>query len=448
MVGGWVVRKPLQVSDNVAKLLHAGRITYGEALFTQQGQAGTYRPLMWAQLKLAGRLLNGREAEGFVWLLAVQAAAVIVLLAAALGVRDWPGAVAGSIALMVFVGHHAVRGLVLEGYPINHYSLIVLYLITTLWLIRVGPPRLAGVGLPMVAGLAVFTFEGGLAVALIALIAYVARYGNVRRSGALAIGAVLLVYAAAHVHVAGLAPVREMLRPTGLGFQRLEPDALERAFQGHWVPFFAYNVMSALSGVLLSEPRDGVWQLSSAVSSSGGMPGYVVCVLSSVVVSGTIVYAVLTRAVDWRPRADPDSALLWTCAAGIVGTGMLSFAYCKDQIMTPAVALYSVLTYVCVRRLLLIVPVGTLASLVVLTMTLLTGAGLWAFRTAELGCQIRAAAVRDRNDWARASSPGIGADASLADQSMTDRMRRHFVFMQTPQLERMPDTFVCRMPLP
>jgi hypothetical protein len=79
----------------------------------------------------------------------------------------------------------------------------------------------------------------------------------------------------------------------------------------------------------------------------------------------------------------------------------MSYAYTKDEIISPAGAFYAVAVYAAARFVAQHVPrLEPKASRAVVCLVLAVTATLWAFRSAGVHHMIRVQAFKERNDWA------------------------------------------------
>ena len=78
-------------------------------------------------------------------------------------------------------------------------------------------------------------------------------------------------------------------RSSGFGFSVMDPQELDARFGQNPLPFYAYNVLSALSSLLFAEPRAGVWRMTSSVlAGEATLAGFVGVVASA---GGTLLIA-------------------------------------------------------------------------------------------------------------------------------------------------------------
>jgi hypothetical protein len=121
-----LMRIPVQVSDTLVDLIYVQQSPSGWESFMSEVTTSAYlRPLRLAQVKVLFDL-----AHGHYWLVyrgshVLLLAAALFLFVRALDIRTWRDGAAGAFALTVFTGIHTFRGIVREGFPVNHFLVIV-----------------------------------------------------------------------------------------------------------------------------------------------------------------------------------------------------------------------------------------------------------------------------------------------------------------------------------
>jgi hypothetical protein len=193
---------------------------------------------------------------------------------------------------------------------------------------------------------------------------------------------------------------------TGLGFADVSGPQLDEIFgNAPWL-LWIYNVVASVLTVAASEPRAGRFLFVEAILH-GRIPLWMyVHVVTSVVTTGVIVWALATSRISTaRDR--------YIAAAGvtvvILGSG-LGFLYTRDRIALSAGIGYAMLVYVAVAGVLegrrqgrpegrpLPAQPGRVGLAIATTCVAVMAAG-WLIRTGEAYFQLRDAAWENHQEW-------------------------------------------------
>jgi hypothetical protein len=133
-------------------------------------------------------------------------------------------------------------------------------------------------------------------------------------------------------------------------------------------------------------------------------PWLIVNLVSSALATTLVGWYVCVRARALRGDAlDDGDRLVAVALAVLAANALMSFAYTKDVILSPAGVFYAIAVYVSGRALLLR---SARSGRVVVQAAVLTlavvGATAWAIRDAGLHLNLRQWAFRERNEWAHA----------------------------------------------
>ena len=172
-------------------------------------------------------------------------------------------------------------------------------------------------------------------------------------------------------------------------------------FGAHPWRFYAYNVVSSILSVLWSEPRAGVWDLTERlvdrVMISRPM---LVNVVASTLATGMLIRFVWTRRLQWRvgllERAD---RIVLIFAAVLLANGVLSYAYTKDVVMSPAGVFYALAVTVALRELIAEARRAASAT-VMLAMLMAATSAAWAVRAVAVQVAVRQGGMAVREQWA------------------------------------------------
>ena len=402
---------PFQVSDNLGNMLAVREATLAEIINSQIVAVGYLRPMLWVNLKVVFDLAGGHYFAVFRALHAGLVLAALFLFVRLLRVRTPVDLAAAGAAAVVLVGLHTFGGLVLEANPINTFLLIAVCCLAAVNLSTLRPAWWIDVLAALLFAVAAMSVETGLLVWVCFVAAYLAGLRGVSWRGVALVTLLLGVYFYLRFGPLAVGAPGLIERSTGFGFGTLEPDQLISRFGGNPLGFYTYNVVSALIGVLVSEPRSGVWDLTREVVGGGTVPRWMlVHVASSVLTTALVVTFVVRRARRWRRwDLEHEDRLVFVFVAVLGANAVISYPYTKDVVMSPAGVLYPVAVYVAVRGALLSTTrAGWRAALAGM---LLVVSSLWAVRVVDLGHGMRLEAFKNRTDWAY-------VDEWLADQSI------------------------------
>ena len=431
-----VWRVPVQVSDSLAEILDAQRSPSVAASFRGSLEgAGYLRPARIAQIKAVYDLSGDRLRLGYRGFHVALLVMFFWLFARALRVGSATDASAAAFALTVVTGLHTFSSFVREAFPINHFLEIAVIGLVVLNLAQSRGGWWVDVGAALTFALGALTLESGLLIWVVVAAAWASGLRGVSTRGVMVVTVLLAGYVVLRISMLTESVPSLSERSAGFLFARLEPDELQRRFGDAPFVFYAYNVGASLLGVLLSEPRDGVFVTLRSWFEGDVQPRMWIAVISSVLTGALIGWAVWQR---FRRRGPLDTAdrLMIVAAAVIPANAVLAFAYTKDEIMSFAGVFYAFVAYAAGRAA--ITRMGTLrhrgaawaASLVLVAM-----ASCWAIRSVSVHHVMNRQAFRVRNDWVQAprflraekrwpSAPqGVAVVESLRQQAFDAPMR-------------------------
>ena len=434
---------PIQLTDSFGNLLNLQGRTLGQVLYDNVWQAAFLRPLLWGEMKVVYDLANlapvaGAQAPAlhamFRGLHALQVTALIGLFVMLVRPRTARDVACLPLGLAVLVGVHTFAGTVEEAFPINTFLTIVLCCFGAALLALADYRWWHDAAAALLLACAALTVESGLLVWVIIVGAFLLGARGVSKVGvslqvAMLVGYFLLRYGVLHVGAPSLAE-----RSSGFGFGVLETAQLQERFGANPWPFYLYNVASSTLSVLFSEPRAGTWRLTGGLVGGEPEPAMLVNVMSSLLATGLLGWFAWSRRDAWRTGdLTRDDRLLLLFVAVLAANSLISYAYTKDVIMSPAGAFYALAVFVAARHA---ADHFTIRSASVRAATLGAAAVLstgWAVRDVGEHAALRRAAVVVRNEWAYAdewiaeqqidvSSP---AAAALEQQLFDDAVWRH-----------------------
>lgn len=398
-----VLRIPVQTTDSLIPILAAHRApSLVQAVMDNAYSGGYLRPLRIAQIQMLFDASGGRyflAYKGFHVALAIACCGLFTL---ALRPRTRADFVALAVALTVLTGLHTFFMTVAEAYPINHFLEIAVLCLLTLVLAQSAGGWCVDLAAALTFVVAALTLESGLLVWVVAVGARATGMRGISMRGVAAMTVLLAAYLYVRfVYLATGVPAL-IERASGFGTARLEPDALMQRF-GDWpYGFYAYNVASSLLTVLISEPRGGVWEIATDLGAGRMALGSIVNIMSSAVTSVVIGWFVVQRGSDWkRGTFAPPDRIVVVALLLLVANAAVSYAYTKDEIMSPAGVFYALAAFVGMRHALewlgdagrprrVIIAAGCVLVIAV--------AG-WSVRAVGLHYGMHRAAFNVRNEW-------------------------------------------------
>jgi len=341
-------------------------------------------------------LSGGHYYAAFRGFQALQVLVLLLLFARMLRVRSSAALAALPLGIAIVVGIHTFAGAVVEGLPVNHFLTILICCVAAMNIAQAQRTHLTDVAAVAVLVCAMLTIESGLLIWVIFIAAYAVGYRGISRSALIVLTVCVATYFLGRfVLIGGAAPGLNE-RSAGFGFSVLNPDDLVRRFGGNPIPFYAYNVLSAMSCVLFAEPRGGVWMFVRELLRGRPEPWQFVNVLTSVATTVLIARYAAARSANWRARGfdEPDRFVIIFLAV-LPLNALFAGGYEKDVIMSPAGLFYAAAAYFVLRERLSGVKAVSLAPAI----ALLLAVG-WSVRFVGIHDSLRARALSVREEWA------------------------------------------------
>jgi hypothetical protein len=402
-----LMRKPVQVADSLIEILHAQESPSVAATFYTAAQHRPYlRPLRLVQIKAIHDVSGGHYWLAYGAFNALLLTALLLLFVRALDVETWADAAASMVALTVLTGLHTFRGVVREGFPINHFLEIVVLCLVTLNLARSRGGWWVDVAAAVTFVLATLTLESGLLVWVIVVAAWASGMRGISRRGVVALTVLLGSYFAVRFCMAVGTPGLEE-RGSGFLLRMLEPEELRARFGNDPTLSYAYNIVASIASVLFSEPDNGVFEFVRTWRLGEVPPRLHLSIVSSLMATGLIAWTVVARLRGRVPDARrTDNQLLLVAGAVLVANAAISYAYAKHETISVAGAFYALAAFVAVRHALASIqlrPHGRARAVAIAVMVAM--ASLWAFRSAGVHHLLQTQAFKLRNDWVFVPSP-------------------------------------------
>jgi hypothetical protein len=394
-MGAWLLAIPVQLSDSFTEFTAVHGRSLGQVIAAEFYNGTYFRPFRRALIKLVFDASAGHYYLAFRGFQVLQLVVLLLLVARMLRVRSAPGLLSLPLALAVLIGIHTFAGAVREGLPINHFLTILICCAAAVNVAQATRTLTTDVAAIVLLIVAALTIESGLLVWVIFVVCYAVGYRGVSRRALIAATACVGLYFVVRFVVIGGAAPGLNERSAGFGFSVLDPDELVRRFGSNPLPFYAYNVMCAISTVLFAEPRGGVWVFVRELIGGRPEPWQVVNVLTSAATSVLLARFALSRVRDWRSGdiGEADRFLILFLAILPVNA-LFAGGYEKDVIMSPAGLFYAAAAYFVFRELL----AGTQIP-VAPVLVLMVSIG-WSVRFVGIHDSLRARALSVRDEWA------------------------------------------------
>jgi hypothetical protein len=394
---------PVQLSDSFTEFT----AVHGRSLWqvvAAEFYNGTYlRPLRRGLIKIVYELSGGHYYVAFRGFQALQVIVLLLLFVRMLRIRSFAGASAVPLGLAILVGAHTFAGAVLEGMPVNHFLTILVCCAGAANLAQAKPRATVDAAAVALLIVAMLTLESGLLVCAVFVAAYAGGYRGVSRPALLALVACVGVYFIGRFVLLGGAAPGLGERSAGFGFTVLSPDELTLRFGDNPLPFYVYNVVSAISCVLFAEPRGGVWAFVRGLTDGSLEAWQLVNVVTSASTTWLIARHVASRLPQWRRRQFDDAdRFVLIFLVMLPANALFAGGYEKDVIMSPAGLFYAAAAYFVLRQLLSdagTVSLRTAGRTASSAIILLVAIG-WTLRLVGIHDSLRRRALSVRDEWA------------------------------------------------
>ena len=355
--------------------------------------------------------------------------ACFALFGLALNPRARADFIALAVALSILTGLHTFVMTVAEAYPINHFLEMCVLCLLTLVLAQSKGGWWADLGAVLTFIVASLTLESGLLVWVVALAARVLGMRGISTRGLVAMTLLLSAYFYLRFAYLDIGVPSLSERSSGFGTARLDPEELVRRF-GDWpYGFYAYNALSSFLTVLLSEPREGVWEIIADRATGRMAPGSVINVVSSTITLALIVWFAIRRASAWtRGAFAPADRVVIMMFLVLAANAVISYGYTKDEIMSPAGVFYALGAFVALRHAIdwLTETGRNRRAIAIVWCVLLVAAAGWSIRSVGLHYRMHRTALDVRSEWvdvlAWLETQG-DPPRSEAERQIVDRLR-------------------------
>ena len=396
LMAAFLLAIPVQLSDSFTEFISVHGRSLSQVIAAEFYNGTYFRPFRRALIKSVYELSGGHYYAAFRGFQALQVLVLLLLFARMLRVRSSAALAALPLGIAIVVGIHTFAGAVVEGLPVNHFLTILICCVAAMNIAQAQRTHLTDVAAVAVLVCAMLTIESGLLIWVIFIAAYAVGYRGISRSALIVLTVCVATYFLGRfVLIGGAAPGLNE-RSAGFGFSVLNPDDLVRRFGGNPIPFYAYNVLSAMSCVLFAEPRGGVWMFVRELLRGRPEPWQFVNVLTSVATTVLIARYAAARSPNWRARQfDEADRFVIIFLAVLPLNALFAGGYEKDVIMSPAGLFYAAAAYFVLRERLSGVKAVSLAPAI----ALLLAVG-WSVRFVGIHDSLRARALSVREEWA------------------------------------------------
>lgn len=429
-----LLRMPVQVFDALEEMLAAQRSTsLVDAFWSVAYNPAYLRPLRILQIHLIFDAAQGHYWLAFRGAHAATMVIALLLFTRALRVRTAADLCAAAFALTVVTGLHTFRGTVQEAFPINHFLEIAVFALVALNLSQARPRLSVDLAALVTFVVAALTLESGLLVWVVAVTARVLGMRGISTRGLVLMTCLLAGYFVLRFGVLSVGTPGLVERSSGYLFDVLDPPELEKLFGGRLSTFYAYNVASSASSVLLSEPQSGLFVTLKAWLDGRMTSGLWLTFLSSLVTTGLIAGAGLQVLRQYR-SSDASDRLMFLFAIVLGANAVMSYAYTKDDIMSVSGFFYGLAAYAAIRLLIGRVTTRRAMATVLTAVIVLTSAA-WSVRSLGIHHVARTYAFKTRNDWASQPSNWKRAGRWPADedsQRLIVQLRNDALSMRMP----------------
>jgi hypothetical protein len=425
VMGYFLLRIPIQIhdcfTDMCALLQPMGRLMQDSLTLP-----GYFRPGRWVFQKAVFDVSGGHYVTAFRITQALQVVAVVALFVGQLRPRRAIDAALVPLGIAVLLGSHTFEWTVREAFPINHFLTIVVCCAAATRLALSRRRWWNDVAAAAIFVVAASTIETGLLVWVIVAGGYLLGMRGVSRAAVFGVTALMILYFVTRFVVLDVGTPGLELREAGFGFSRRTGDELAAMFGSRPLVFYAYNVAASFVTVLLSEPRHGVWSLSAGILQGSADPALIINVVSSILATAVVCRFAWTRRFAWRGgRLDDDDRIVLLFVLVLAANAVISYAYTKDAIMSPAGVLYAAAVFVAARDLVISLPARTRLGAVTASVVLLLLSSTWAVRWVGIHAALDRTAMDYRTQWTRIDEimPRMRATLTPAETALRDRLQ-------------------------
>ena len=396
LMGTFLLAIPVQLSDSFTEFISVHGQSLSQVIGAEFYNGTYFRPFRRALIKIVYDLSGGHYYAAFRGFQALQVLVLLLLIVRMLRVRAAAALVSLPLGLAMVVGIHTFAGAVVEGLPVNHFLTILICCAAAINLAQAKQTLVTDAAAVALLVCAMLTIESGLLIWVIFIAAYAVGYRGISRPALIVLTVCVASYFLGRfVLIGGAAPGLNE-RSAGFGFSVLSPDELVGRFGRNPIPFYAYNVLSAMSCVLFAEPRGGVWIFVRELLRGRPEPWQFVNVLTSVATTLLMARFAAARWPNWRAgEFDEADRFVIIFLAVLPLNALFAGGYEKDVIMSPAGLFYAAAAYFVFRERLSGLKVVSIAPAV----ALLLAVG-WSVRFIGIHESLRARALSVREEWA------------------------------------------------
>ena len=392
-LGYFLMRIPIQVSDTFGDVVSLSQ-PMSDLVKSQLSGSSFLRPGRYVEAKLVYELANGQYYYAFRLVHVAHVVLLVILIVRLLRPTTAAAALLIPLTLAVLIGNHTFAWTLREAFPINHYLTVVVACAAAANLAFASHRWWIDALAVVLFVAASLTIESGLLVWVVFVAAYAVGLRGVSARGVLAVTACLAAYFVLRFAILDVGPPTLLDREAGIGFQRYGGEQLQAMFGGHVLPFYAYNVVASIAGLLTAEPRNGIFSMTQELLQSTVSPTSIVAAVSSTIATMLVLRFVWLRRRQWLARrfdrADQLMVMFWLV---FLANAAMGYAYTKDVIMAPAGVFFAVAVFVACGDLVQRLSTQGRASLAILAVLTVLST-LWSIRAVG----IHAALIRTSHD--------------------------------------------------
>jgi hypothetical protein len=240
--------------------------------------------------------------------------------------------------------------------------------------------------------------EQGLVIAPLVIAAWWAGAPGARRSTAVTVTVVTVLYLAMRFSIKG--SWKPFEQGVGLGFETLSPsDAFARYGSFPWA-IYAYSAVSTVANILFSEPSAGRFRIAFDMTQGQLEPWEVNHLLSSTALTALIGWWGLRTWMreasrPWSVETRAFAAFVVTLAA----SGALGFSYARDRLGGMAAVFYALAAYFAMRAAARQALLAGPRRMVAVSVCLALLAGAWQIRAVGTLEDVRMQSEKTQREW-------------------------------------------------
>jgi hypothetical protein len=379
------------LGDTYSHLITPVLMSWGDAIGYAFGSGREYRPLFTLAIKASYEAV-GLWLPFYQTLVVLLFAALLTLIVWVCRPVGWRRAVAACMAVSCVCALHTSR--ILWGFwPLNHYAVVMVCIVFAIGLALHSRTRELAWVPGLLTFVALLSLELGVLIVPLTIVLWWFGAPGLDRRAVVWVLAATAVYAVIRLTFAEYSG-ESLYADTGFIFQTVDAATLRARFgDSPWL-LWAYNVLSTLLTITVSEPREGVYAFVESLLARD-MESWQWFQVGTSVLTTIVVAGGLVRGWPWSAR---DRLLVIAGCTLLVCGSALGFMYTRDRIGLAGGVGYALLLYVAAAAWLEKAPrAGWQRRLAVGTVVVV--AAVWIVRSGEIWFQLRDTAWDYRVEW-------------------------------------------------